>query len=224
MAKKLTKNRQEFNKQVKRIKRFIKSAEKRGYVFPDYTIPSPGKTVRKRDIEKLKRITPKSLYETAIYTKYADPKTGEALTGSQGRSIERSLAAKKAAQTRKRSAPVSPEEYQPYLPKESSIVLNRFESILDKYNGDRVYYYNTIYNLYLTKLDALGQDAMAKFLEEHPEIIEALETALYYRSKEVAKAAFNVVIEILQGSALSLADAIKYGEESEIQEDWNDVY
>lgn len=224
MAKKLTKNRQEFNKQVKRIKRFIKSAEKRGYIFPDFEIPKAGKTVRKRDIEKLKKITPKSLYESAVYTKYANPKTGEALTGTQGRSIERSLAAKKAAKTRKRSAPVSPEEFQPYMPKESTLVLNRFESILDKYKGDKPYYYNTIYNLYLTKLDSLGQEAMAKFLENHPEIIEALETALYYRAKDVAKTAFNSVIEILQGSALSLADAIKYGEESEFEEDWDDDY
>ena len=223
MAKK-SKNRIEFDKQVKRIRRFIRAAEKRGFVFPDFTIPAPKKRIYKSDIEKLKKLNPKTLYEQAIYTKYADPKTGEALTGSQGRSIERSLAAKKAAQTRKRSAPVSPEEYQPYMPKESSIVLNRFESILDKYKGDKPYYYNTIYNLYLTKLDALGQDAMAKFLEQHPEIIEALETALYYRAKDVAKTAFNSVIEILQGSALSLADAIKYGEESEIQEDWDDDY
>lgn len=223
MAKK-SKNRIEFDKQVKRIRRFIRAAEKRGFAFPDFTIPAPKKRIYKSDIEKLKKLNPKTLYEQAIYTKYADPKTGEALTGSQGRSIERSLAAKKAAQTRKRSAPVSPEEYQPYMPKESSIVLNRFESILDKYKGDKPYYYNTIYNLYLTKLDALGQDAMAKFLEQHPEIIEALETALYYRAKDVAKTAFNSVIEILQGSALSLADAIKYGEESEIQEDWDDDY
>lgn len=223
MAKK-SKNRIEFDKQVKRIRRFIRAAEKRGFAFPDFTIPTPKKRIYKSDIEKLKKLNPKTLYEQAIYTKYADPKTGEALTGSQGRSIERSLAAKKAAQTRKRSAPVSPEEFQPYMPKESSLVLNRFESILDKYKGDKPYYYNTIYNLYLTKLDSLGQEAMAKFLEKHPEIIEALETALYYRAKDVAKTAFNSVIEILQGSALSLADAIKYGEESEFEEDWDDDY
>lgn len=223
MAKK-SKNRIEFDKQVKRIRRFIRAAEKRGFAFPDFTIPTPKKRIYKSDIEKLKKLNPKTLYEQAIYTKYADPKTGEALTGSQGRSIERSLAAKKAAQTRKRSAPVSPEEFQPYMPKESTLVLNRFESILDKYKGDKPYYYNTIYNLYLTKLDSLGQEAMAKFLENHPEIIEALETALYYRAKDVAKTAFNSVIEILQGSALSLADAIKYGEESEFEEDWDDDY
>lgn len=224
MASKITKNRAEFNKQIKRIKRFIRSAEKRGYSFPDFTLPQAGKTVRKRDIEKLKKITPKSLYEQAIYTKYADPTTGEALSGSAGRSIERSIAAKKAAQTRKRSARVDPEEFQPYRPKESRLVMNRFESILDNYKGDRVYYYNTIYNLYLSKLEQIGENKMAQFLEEKPEIIEALETALYYRSKAVAKAAFNVVIETLQGSPLSLEDAIKYGDESESQEDWDDDY
>lgn len=66
--KKLTQNQREYQKELKRIQRYIKRAEKQGYRF-DKTNLIPKKSsdnaTRKRDIEKLKKLTPAKLREHA---------------------------------------------------------------------------------------------------------------------------------------------------------------
>lgn len=95
---KLTKNQIAFKKQVTRIKNFIRRATKRGYEFSDNVIPTMPKRVTKKSIEKIKNIKPKDLYSKASYL---DKSTGEMVSGSTGRKIERNLSAQKAKETRK---------------------------------------------------------------------------------------------------------------------------
>ena len=80
-----------------RIKRFIKSAEERGFRFPSHVIPEPPKRITSASVTRLKKMTPASLYKKA---KYYDPITDSLLSGTAGRKIERSKAARKAAITR----------------------------------------------------------------------------------------------------------------------------
>ena len=91
--------KRQWDKEVRRIKQFIRRASKRGYVF-DYAVPSRPEKYYKKDIVKLQKTTYKELYRTAYY---ADPRTGEALTGLQGRNIERAIAAEKGVETRRRN-------------------------------------------------------------------------------------------------------------------------
>ena len=93
---KLTKNQIAFKKQVTRIKNFIRRATKRGYEFSDNVIPSMPKRVTKKSIEKIKNIKPKDLYSKASYL---DKSTGEMVSGSIGRKIERNLSKQKAKET-----------------------------------------------------------------------------------------------------------------------------
>lgn len=95
---KLTKNQIAFKKQVTRIKNFIRRATKRGYEFSDNVIPTMPKRVTKKSIEKIKNIKPKDLYSKASYL---DKSTGEIVSGSTGRKIERNLSTQKAKETRK---------------------------------------------------------------------------------------------------------------------------
>ena len=95
---KLTKNQIAFKKQVTRIKNFIRRATKRGYEFSDNVIPTMPKRVTKKSIEKIKNIKPKDLYSKASYL---DKSTGEMVSGSTGRKIERNLSSQKAKETRK---------------------------------------------------------------------------------------------------------------------------
>lgn len=80
-----------------RIKRFIKSAEERGFRFPPHVIPEPPKRITSASVSRLKKMTPPSLYKRA---KYYDPITDSLLSGTAGRKIERSKSARKAALTR----------------------------------------------------------------------------------------------------------------------------
>ena len=95
---KLTKNQIAFKKQITRIKNFIRRATKRGYEFSDTIIPTMPKRVTKKSIEKIKNIKPKDLYSKASYL---DKSTGEIVSGSTGRKIERNLSTQKAKETRK---------------------------------------------------------------------------------------------------------------------------
>lgn len=101
MAKrKLTSNQQAYEKERKRIQQFVRRAKKRGYFFPDDIVPSRPKTVRKRDIERVKRLKSETLYKRAVYI--ADEETGLILSGEERRKQERQEASRKARQTLQR--------------------------------------------------------------------------------------------------------------------------
>lgn len=93
----------QYEKQLRRIKRFVRQATKRGYDFPDTAIPKRPKTITEASVRKAASLTPDVLYKKATYTK----NTGEVITGLEGRKHERQQAAIKAAETRRASKPSS---------------------------------------------------------------------------------------------------------------------
>lgn len=86
----------EYEKQLRRIKRFVRQATKRGFEFPESAVPKHPKTITEASVRRVASITPDTLYKKATYTK----NTGEKLSGLEGRKHERSQAAIKAAETR----------------------------------------------------------------------------------------------------------------------------
>lgn len=95
--KKLTPNQQEYNRQVLRIKKLMRRAEKRGFWWEQPPIPeNRPKVVTKQMLEKLAYLNPDRLYAKA---KYVDTSTGEILSGTRGRDLERKAAARKGYAT-----------------------------------------------------------------------------------------------------------------------------
>lgn len=88
-----------YSKQVKRIKQFISRAEKRGYQFSEDVLPQRPKRVTQASVRKLAKLTPEKLYQKAVYGGLAS--YGEIVPATEGAKLERSLRAKKAAETRK---------------------------------------------------------------------------------------------------------------------------
>ena len=101
MAKrrKQTPAERDYSKQVKRIKQFINRAEKRGYQFSENVLPQRPKRITQASVRKLAKLTPEKLYQKAVYGGLAS--YGEIVPGTEGVKLERSLRAKKAAETRK---------------------------------------------------------------------------------------------------------------------------
>lgn len=99
-SQKLTPNQMEFKKELKRIKRFIQSARKRGYQFDDNVLPKLPKRVTRKKLEEIKNIKPSNLYDKAVYY---DEITHETFTGQEGRKIERYRANLKAKKTREKN-------------------------------------------------------------------------------------------------------------------------
>lgn len=88
----------EYNKQRRRLKEAVKRAEKRGYSFSDF-IPDPKYVVTKSEVERLKRIKGQEFYK---YGKYYDIKQHKYISGIERKKQEQKIAARKAAETRKR--------------------------------------------------------------------------------------------------------------------------
>ena len=92
----LSPTEKEYNKQLRRIKAFIKRASERGYEFEPDIIPQRPKRITKASVERLRKLTPQKMYEKA---KYHTPE-GDIISGTLGRKRERLEAAKKAKKTK----------------------------------------------------------------------------------------------------------------------------
>lgn len=88
----------EYNRELKRIKQFLRRASKRGFIWGDNVIPKRPKIITEKSVAKLKRLTPDVLYKKG---EYVEASTGELLSGVNGRTLERKAAAQKAKETRK---------------------------------------------------------------------------------------------------------------------------
>lgn len=95
--KKQTEQQRLYAKQVKRIKQFIRRAEKRGYKFEENVIPEQPKRITKASVRKLEKLTPEKLYKKAIF----ETELGKKVKGTEGVKLERKARAQKAQQTRK---------------------------------------------------------------------------------------------------------------------------
>ena len=126
--RKLTKNQIEYNKQVRRIKNFIKRAEKRGYEFSDDILPKTPKRITKQAIKRLENLKPNQLYAKA---EFLDTSTGEMLKGTKGRKLERQRASEKAKQTRQRNK--SKKKKAKTTLKAEDVILNNFYEYLKSF-------------------------------------------------------------------------------------------
>lgn len=89
----------EYNKQRNRIKRFIRYAEKRGYVFEPDLIPPKPKTITSGSIRRLSKIRPAQLYNKAYAISAV---TGQPITVEQRKREIREEASRKAWEVRRR--------------------------------------------------------------------------------------------------------------------------
>lgn len=89
----------EYNKERNRIKRFIRYAEKRGYVFEPDLIPPKPKTITSGSIRRLSKIRPAQLYKKAYAISAV---TGQPITVEQRKREIREEAQRKAWETRRR--------------------------------------------------------------------------------------------------------------------------
>lgn len=162
----------EYRKERSRIQRFIKRAEKRGYVFEDNVIPDIPKNITSGSIRMLQKLTPKELYNRAHKLDY---ETGEVISGQVGRDIERSQAAKKSAQTRKSiqqniKIPSIREERQPSqeeyrrFPNEADILVNNWYATLEGLQNAP--YYRALKSWMDRAVEQFGTEAVAQMLKE----------------------------------------------------------
>lgn len=130
-------------KHLKRIRSFIRDAQKRGYIFFDkkvpkdlskiktdigeYAAPRTVKNPTAVTVKRLEKITKESLYAKAIWI---DPQTGAVHTSEEGRHIENSRRSQKAAETRKLNKQEKDKPYTPQPPPEEEPYYRIFDTVM----------------------------------------------------------------------------------------------
>lgn len=102
--------------EAEKLRRQIKALQKRGYMFPKGYTPKPGA----------------NLYEAAFYIDQSST-TPHAITGVERRAQERSIAARKAAETRRRRALITEPETTQGFPTDLGKVLTEIQRKIDEW-------------------------------------------------------------------------------------------
>ena len=160
---KLTKNQIAFKKQVTRIKNFIRRATKRGYEFSDNVIPNMPKRVTKKSIEKIKNIKPKDLYSKASYL---DKSTGEIVSGSTGRKIERNLSTQKAKETRKNNNNKRHSNNNKNYITYETVIMRNFYEYIKSFTSNKIR--DSLYGMIKSLEHEQGRTEVAKALQNMP--------------------------------------------------------
>ena len=131
---------------LKRIRSFLKQARERGYEFFDkkvrkdgslpvsaelFTVPRTVKNPTAVTVKRLEKLTKEYLYQRALWV---DPDTGDTIPASERRAFERSQAAKKGAETRKRNTANRPKDRLQPPPKRQPYydVIERIRGYIDE--------------------------------------------------------------------------------------------
>lgn len=223
MAKRKVKSeaQRQYEKELKRIKQFIRRAEKRGYRFPDNVIPPKPKRITRASVSRLQKIKPQTLYKKAT----ALSESGKIVSGTERRAEERRASAVKGARTRKareRQRTASgvdfeterrrqDEEEQRRLREdeafrrkfeEGEIVYNMIlEAIadIDKYHKRAAEHVKEILD---REIATYGRDAVLRTIGETPgEVLELAEIALRYNPGDSRHDnAVNELVNIIRGT------------------------
>ena len=160
---KLTKNQIAFKKQLTRIKNFIRRATKRGYEFSDDIIPTMPKRVTKKSIEKIKNIKPKDLYSKASYL---DKSTGEIVSGSTGRKIERNLSTQKAKETRKNNTNKRHSNNNKNYTTYETVIMRNFYEYIKTFTSNKIR--DSLFGMIKSLEHEQGTTEVAKALQNMP--------------------------------------------------------
>lgn len=168
MAKMTPKKKQN----LRRIRRFIKSAEKRGYQFKQELKES----LSKLSTQKLKALTPEKLYKQAEYKLDEDT----TISGERGRKLERTISAKKALRTRMVNKygyeeylrRYEPSSYEAYKQDYDSIDAYRWEEEQKKIENISVSDYQEEYipsftDIVLSNIEQMIEDAKSAKWEQY---------------------------------------------------------
>lgn len=175
-------------KEIRRISRFIREAEERGYSFSDEL----KNNFKDYSTQKLQHLTVDKLYEQATYTYQ-----GLEMSGTKGRLLERSMAAKKAAETRRDNVEddaarikaeqekIKAEQEKELLRKqgftEEGIIL---DNLLDEINTWQTAGALYLHNLLNSEIKKYSQKQVAEALSNMPpELIEEVKQVRKYFSR-----------------------------------------
>lgn len=217
MAKNIT-VKDEYQKELNRIKRFVTAANKRGYSFDTNPIPKEVKNPTKKSVERLKKITSQSLYSKATYF---DPILQVRVSGTEEQKLIRSRSSKKAVQKRKSKKISSGETIAGQPPSDVEDILTYVEELLSGWSplGHWSRSYTTLKendtrilrNVLTGAIAELGREQVARNVEANATEVKQLAWHICYGSSDFKwqdiEGEITRITEIIRGRVLSVNES-----------------
>jgi hypothetical protein len=228
---KITKKSQllkEYNKERKRIKRFIRYAEKRGYVFEPNLIPPKPKTITSGSIRRLSKIRPAQLYKKAYAISAV---TGQPITVEQRKREIREEAVRKAWETRRRKKDQedynrikSNSEWQQMF-NISKIVWDKVQAMIASVSVEQSESADLLNNLLNSEIEKYGADSVLYTIGQASEdFLATCEVIIrYHPSSAVSRTAVQHLYTLISGNLPSDAEQAEIDTAIANDETWEEI-
>lgn len=218
----------EYNKERNRIKRFIRNAEKRGYVFEPNLIPPKPKTITSGSIRRLSKIRPAQLYKKAYATSAV---TGQPITVEQRKREIREEAARKAWKTRR--AKKDQEDYNRIKSNKewqqtfhaSKLVWDKVQSMIANVSVQQPESADLLNNLLNSEIEKYGMDSVLYSIAQASEdFLSTCEVIIkYHPSSAVSRTAVQHLYTLISGSLPSEAEQAEIDKALANDETWEEI-
>ena len=218
----------EYNKERNRIKRFIRYAEKRGYVFEPNLIPPKPKTITSGSVRRLSKIRPSQLYKKAYAISAV---TGQPITVEQRKREIRDEASRKAWETRRRKKDQedynrikSNREWQQMF-HASSLVWNKIQSLIANVGVQQSQSADLLNNLLNSEIKKYGADTVLYSIAQASEdFLATCEVIIrYHPSSAVSRTAVQHLYTLISGNLPSDAEQAEIDKALASDETWEEI-
>lgn len=218
----------EYNKERNRIKRFIRNAEKRGYVFKSDLIPSKPKTITSGSIRRLSKIRPAQLYNKAYAISAV---TGQPITVEQRKREIREEAARKGWETRRRKKDQvdydrikSSREWQQMF-HASKLVWDKVQSMIVNVGVQQSQSAELLNNLLNSEIEKYGADTVLYSIAQASEdFLSTCEVIIkYHPSTAVSRTAVEHLYTLISGNIPSDAEQAEIDKALASDETWEEI-
>lgn len=218
----------EYNKERNRIKRFIRNAEKRGYVFEPNLIPPKPKTITSGSIRRLSKIRPAQLYNKAYAISAV---TGQPITVEQRKREIRQEATRKAWETRRREKDQadynrikSNKEWQQMF-QASKLVWDKVQSMIANVGVQQSQSADLLNNLLNSQIKEYGADIVLYSIAQASEdFLSTCEVIIkYHPNSDVSKTAVQHLYTLISGNLPSDAEQAEIDKALDSDETWEEI-
>jgi hypothetical protein len=218
----------EYNKERNRIKRFIRYAEKRGYVFEPNLIPPKPKTITSGSVRRLSKIRPAQLYKKAYAISAV---TGQPITVEQRRREIREEASRRAWETRRRKKDQedynrikSSREWQETF-QASKLVFDKVQSMIANVGVQQSQSADLLNNLLNSEIKKYGADSVLYSIAQATEdFLATCEVIIkYHPSSAVSRTAVEHLYTLISGNLPSDAEQAEIDKALASDETWEEI-
>lgn len=218
----------EYNKERNRIKRFIRNAEKRGYVFEPNIIPPRPKTITSGSIRRLSKIRPAQLYNKAYAISAV---TGQPITVEQRKREIREEASRKAWETRRRKKDQadynrikSNKEWQQMF-HASKLVWYKVQSMIANVGVQQSESADLLNNLLNSQIEQYGADIVLYSIAQASEdFLSTCEVIIKYNpNSAVSRTAVEHLYALISGNLPSDAEQAEIDKAIASDETWEEI-